>query len=84
MIPLGTFRSSNAALSCARVRVSPANTRAFLRFSGSSARWVNRKDVDMSGPKQGAIQSDAALRQSIEPRQMAAATLSDGALLAIL
>jgi len=27
----------------------------------------------------GAIQSDAALRQSIEPRQMAAATLSDGA-----
>jgi hypothetical protein len=32
----------------------------------------------------GAIQSDAALRQSIEPRQMAAATLSDGALLAIL
>ena len=32
----------------------------------------------------GAIQSDAALRQSIEPRQMAAATLGDGALLAIL
>jgi hypothetical protein len=32
----------------------------------------------------GAIQSDAALRQSMEPRQMAAATLSDGALLAIL
>jgi hypothetical protein len=29
----------------------------------------------------GAIQSDAALRQSMEPRQMAAATLSDGALL---
>jgi len=34
--------------------------------------------------KTGAIQSDAALRRSIEPRQMAAATLSDGALLAIL
>ena len=32
----------------------------------------------------GAIQTDAALRQSIEPRKMAAATLSDGALLAIL
>ena len=32
----------------------------------------------------GAIQSDAALRQSMQPRQMAAATLSDGALLAIL
>jgi hypothetical protein len=32
----------------------------------------------------GAIQSDAALRQSIEPWQMAAATFSDGALLAIL
>jgi hypothetical protein len=32
----------------------------------------------------GAIQSDAALRQSIEPRQMAAATLSVGVLLAIL
>jgi hypothetical protein len=33
---------------------------------------------------QGAIQSDAALRQSTEGRQMAAATLSVGVLLAIL
>jgi hypothetical protein len=38
----------------------------------------------VAGVMQVAIQSDAALRQSIEPRQMAAATLSDGALLAIL
>ena len=34
--------------------------------------------------KPGAIQSDAALRQSTEGRQMAAATLSVGVLLAIL
>ena len=35
-------------------------------------------------PETGAIQSDAALRQSTEGRQMAAATLSVGVLLAIL
>jgi hypothetical protein len=35
-------------------------------------------------PAPGAIQSDAALRQSTEGRQMAAATLSVGVLLAIL
>jgi hypothetical protein len=42
------------------------------------------KAVKFSGAKRLRIQSDAALRQSIEPRQIAAATLSDGALLAIL
>src|SRR5208282_5298049 len=41
-------------------------------------------DMENCVASQGAIQSDAALRQSTEGRQMAAATLSVGVLLAIL
>jgi hypothetical protein len=54
------------------------------RERGERARIVRPWQSQAFGHLAGAIQSDAALRQSMQPRQMAAATLSDGALLAIL
>src|SRR3984893_12306678 len=47
-------------------------------------QWTSSIESPSFTPGPGAIQSDAALRQSTEGRQMAAATLSVGVLLAIL
>src|SRR6202040_1109672 len=60
---------------CAQIKIYAALLRPLARLA---------LEFFISAPRGGAIQSDAALRQSTEGRQMAAATLSVGVLLEIL